>query len=110
MFQCAEEQPYVGQHSMRAGLDPVDYADFRLILRDALQELSPKQQWTLYLYAQGYSQREIGETVGKDDSTVSRWLFRACDSLRGAMNGAGTPPDGANLCGEIVEILSEWMT
>ena len=47
-----------------------DYMD----LAQALTALTPKQRRAALLYAQGFTQNEIGEMMGVDQSNISRLL------------------------------------
>ena len=49
--------------------------DTRIDLIDALNKLTPRQRKVVILWAQGYTQQEIADEYGVNQSTVSRWLF-----------------------------------
>jgi len=53
---------------------PTDKLDEYMDLESALAALTPKQRRAALLYAQGYTQAEIGEMMGVDQSNVCRLL------------------------------------
>ena len=48
--------------------------DQRIDLISALNKLSPRQRKVVILWAQGYTQQEIADEYGVNQSTVSRWI------------------------------------
>ena len=48
--------------------------DTRIDLIDALNKLAPRQRKVLILWAAGYTQQEIADEYGVNQSTVSRWI------------------------------------
>ena len=62
--------------------DPQGRVERRLILQEAIEELTPKQREALALWMQGYTQEEIGERVGITQRTVGRRLERAFKRIR----------------------------
>ena len=48
--------------------------DQRIDLVDALNRLSPRQRKVVILWAQGYTQQEIADEYGVNQSTASRWI------------------------------------
>ena len=48
--------------------------DQRIDLISALNKLSPRQRKVVVLWAQGYTQQEIADEYGVNQSTVSRWI------------------------------------
>jgi len=58
--------------------------DQRLDLVSALNKLTPRQRKVLLLWAAGYTQQEIADEYGVNQSTVSRWIS-------GCVHKVGTP-------------------
>jgi len=48
--------------------------DQRIDLISALNQLSPRQRKVVLLWAAGYTQQEIADEYGVNQSTVSRWI------------------------------------
>ena len=48
--------------------------DQRIDLVSALNKLSPRQRKVVILWAQGYTQQEIADEYGVNQSTISRWI------------------------------------
>ena len=53
---------------------PTDKLDDYMDLASALTALTPKQRRAVLLYAQGFTQCEIGEMMGLAQSTISELL------------------------------------
>ena len=49
--------------------------DQRIDLVSALNKLSPRQRKVVILWAQGYTQQEIADEYGVNQSTVGRWIL-----------------------------------
>ena len=48
--------------------------DQRIDLISALNKLTPRQRKVVILWAAGYTQQEIADEYGVNQSTVSRWI------------------------------------
>lgn len=73
--------------SRRAGPDvEADRTGFRDALKDALAELPERQRIAVVLFdVEGYSHREIAETLGVPEGTVRSDVFHARRTLRAAL-------------------------
>lgn len=56
--------------------------DQRIDLITALNRLTPRQRKVLVLWAAGYTQQEIADEYGVNQSTVSRWLSDSVQYIR----------------------------
>ena len=56
--------------------------DQRIDLITALNRLSPRQRKVVLLWAAGYTQQEIADEYGVNQSTVSRWLSDSVQYIR----------------------------
>ncbi len=63
---------------------PTDKLDDYMDLASALTALTPKQRRAVLLYAQGYTQCEIGEMMGVDQSNISRLLENVFFAMKNA--------------------------
>ena len=61
-------------------------ADLRLDLRDACGRLTARQRQVMALTLDGYTQREIGERMGIEQSVVSRHLTAARWKIEQSLN------------------------
>ncbi|WP_241004347.1 SigB/SigF/SigG family RNA polymerase sigma factor [Conexibacter sp. SYSU D00693] len=73
-----------GAHEAIGGPDEgFEQAEHRVVLRDGLVELAPRERLILRLrYVEGLTQREIAGEVGISQMHVSRLLRRSVDELR----------------------------
>ncbi|RKN64582.1 sigma-70 family RNA polymerase sigma factor [Paenibacillus ginsengarvi] len=55
----------------------------RIVIETAIDKLEPRYQQIIFLkYYEDYTIREIAEVLGRKDSTVKTWLYRALKGLR----------------------------
>jgi len=59
--------------------------DQRIDLISALNQLSPRQRKVILLWAAGYTQQEIADEYGVNQSTVSRWIS-GCVHIMGELS------------------------
>jgi len=59
--------------------------DQRIDLIAALNRLSPRQRRVILLWAAGYTQQEIADEYGVNQSTVSRWIS-GCVHIMGELS------------------------
>lgn len=73
---------------LAAGEDDVERAETRVILRQALSRLSPREQLIVKLrFADDLTQGEIGERIGVTQMQVSRLLSKVMATLRAELAG-----------------------
>lgn len=93
--------------SRRSGEEPPEHRnvdrsaelfDTQIALEAALEELSPTARAVVWLHdVEGFTHREIAESMGKTTSFSKSQLARAHERLRGLLAGQ-TAEDGAEIC------------
>ena len=63
---------------------PTDHVDECIDLLDAITALPSRQRRAVALYYDGYTQIEIAEVMGIDQSSVSRLLEKAIHTIKNA--------------------------
>ena len=61
---------------------PTDELDARIDVDRILAALPPQQRRAVSLYARGYTQQEVANELGVNQSTVSRWMRQLRTSFR----------------------------
>ncbi|MET7421243.1 SigE family RNA polymerase sigma factor [Dactylosporangium sp. NPDC005555] len=81
----------------KAVADPSERTDLRLVLRDALRVLTPRQRAVIVLrYLDDMTEQQVAELLGCSTGTVASLTSRALSKLRRAAANAPTL-DGATL-------------
>lgn len=57
---------------------PTDESDLKLDLDQIIAALPPNQRRAVLLYGWGYTQQEIAEKTGVNQSSISRILMKVC--------------------------------
>lgn len=71
----------------RLAHDPREQLDLKLVLHDALQQLTPKQRTVIELTAQGYTEQEIAQQLHISQPAVHHLLTKAQARLRKILQG-----------------------
>ena len=61
---------------------PTDELDARIDMERLLAALPPQQRRAVSLYARRYTQQEVADALGVNQSTISRWLEQFRTSFR----------------------------
>ena len=91
--RSGEEPPELGSHDRSA-----EQLDQRRVLEAALAELSPTARAVVWLHdVEGFTHREIAESMGKTTSFSKSQLARAHERLRGLL-AVEPVDDGVEIC------------